>query len=190
MFCVEEPFDETKIRKELKRLDDITGFNAAKLPIKLGNGKSTLGRFKYSNNGALEFYFSNHYFLDSNFPVEEKLDTIRHEYAHYMDYMMTGHSSHGNNWKRCCRIVGAFPSRYFSHERADSFMEKHKKEDATNKILDNYHTGITISHPQYGDGTITGVFNQGLSRYATVKFDLNNEKKLSLLWISEKCLKY
>lgn len=187
---MEALFDETKIQNELKRLDDITGFSGAKLPIKFGNAKRTLDRFVYSNKDSLAFYFSNHYFLDSTFPVEEKLDTIRHEYAHYMDYMLTGSSSHGSNWKKCCRIVGAFPTRHFSQERADSFIEKHKKEAATNKILDNYYIGITIFHPQYGDGTITGVFNQGLARYATVKFDFNNEKKLSLLWISEKCLKY
>lgn len=186
---MEELFDETKIRKELKRLDDITGFNGAKLPIKLGNAKGTLGRFKYSNNDSLEFNFSKHYFLDSNFPVEEKLDTIRHEYAHYMDYMMTGHSSHGNNWRKCCRIVGAFPTRLFSQERADSFIEKHKKEDATNLILDNYHSGLTILHPKYGKGIITEIYNKGLSRYATVKFNEDAEKELSLLWIYKKCQK-
>ena len=52
-----------KIRKELKRLDDITGFSGAKLPIKLGIAKRTLGRFVYSNKDSLAFYFSNQYFF-------------------------------------------------------------------------------------------------------------------------------
>lgn len=184
---MEELFDELKIRQELKRLDKITGLNAAVLPIKFGNAQKTLGRFSYSNKDSLEFYFSSHYFSDPDFPIEEKLDTIRHEYAHYMDYMLHGHSSHGPKWKKCCIKVGAFPTRCFNQERANSFIEKHHKENLSNQILDKYQPGLIVIHPSYGSGITTKIYGQSLSRIAIVKFAGDIEKKLSLLWISEKC---
>ena len=108
---MEQIFDEEMIRAELRRLDMKTGLHAADLPIKFGKARCTLGRFSYPSEDRMEFYFSNYYFQDPMHPIEEKLDTIRHEYAHYMDYMINGSSSHGPSWKNCCRIVGAIPTK-------------------------------------------------------------------------------
>ena len=184
---MEELFDEIKIRQELKRLDQITGLNGALLPIKFGKAKGTLGSFSYTSKDSLEFYFSTYYFLDPGFPVEEKLYVIRHEYAHYMDYMINGFSSHGPQWKKCCIKIGAFPIRCFNQGRANSFMEKHKKENIKNQALDEYQPELIIMHPRYGKGTITEINGKGLSRIAIVTFAEEINKKLSLIWISENC---
>ena len=82
---MEAVFTEEMIREELRRLDKITGSHGADLPIKFGNSKSRLGYFSYGNE-YFGFYFSNYYLMDTNFPVEGKMDLIRHEYAHYLDY--------------------------------------------------------------------------------------------------------
>ena len=76
---------ETAIRKEFARLDAKTGLKGATLPISFGNAKCTLGSYSSAGGGA--FRFSRHYFDDPLWPIEEALDTIRHEYAHYMDHM-------------------------------------------------------------------------------------------------------
>ena len=182
---MEELFDETMIRAELKRLDTITGLRGSELPIKFGYAKHTLGKFCYRDKGDMEFYFSNFYFLDDKFPIEEKLDVIRHEYAHYYDYILNGSSSHGANWKKCCRIVGASPSRLFNQERANSFLEKHETERLKNIELDKYCVDKIIKHPYFGLGTIKQIYGNGLARMAIVDFQNGVNKKLSLIWINE-----
>ena len=184
---METIFNETMIRAELKRLDQKTGFNGASLPIKFGNAKYTLGRFSYSNENALGFYFSNHYFLDPMFPVEEKIDTIRHEYAHYMDYMLNGTSSHGPQWKKCAKTVGACPTRLFSEDRANYFLKKHQEERETNIKCDEYVIGDIINHPDFGRGIIEDVLGEGISRIVNIHFNNGTCKKLSLKWVTEKC---
>lgn len=186
---MEAIFDEKMIRAELRRLDAITGLHAADLPIKFGRAKGTLGRFSYPSDGKLEFYFSNYYFQNPNHPVEEKIDTIRHEYAHYMDYMLNGSSSHGSSWKQCCRIVGAFPTRCFSKERSDSFLAKHEKESAQNEKYDHYSVGIKVLHPVFGEGIITAILGDGLNRIACVSFAVVGEKKIAISWIDCNCKK-
>ena len=184
---MEAIFDEAMIRDELRRLDMKTGLHAADLPIKFGKAKCTLGRFSYPSEDKLEFYFSNFYFQDPNHPVEEKLDTIRHEYAHYMDYMLNGHSSHGATWKNCCRIVGAVPIRCFSKQRADTYLRMHEKERLLNEKYDVYDSGDKIKHPVFGIGTIMDVVGNGISRIACVSFDGANIKKLAISWIDQNC---
>jgi len=186
---MEPIFDEKMIRAELKRLDEKTGFNAVDLPIRFGKAKNTLGRFSYREKDKLEFYFSNYYFQNPNHPIEEKLDTIRHEYAHYMDYMINGSSSHGQSWKKCCRIVGAFPTRCFSQERANGFLAKHEKECFLNKKYDNYDKGCEIIHPAFGKGKIVDINGKGINRTVSVSFGKDGIKKLAVSWIDLKCKK-
>ena len=78
-------WNEAAIRKEFARLDAKTGLKGATLPISFSNAKCTLGSYSSAGGGA--FRFSRHYFDDPLWPIEEALDTIRHEYAHYMDHM-------------------------------------------------------------------------------------------------------
>lgn len=184
---MEAIFNEEMIREELRRIDQKTGLNAASLPISFGNAKCYLGYFSYPNDKSLKFYFSNHYFTDPMFPVEEKLDVIRHEYAHYMDYMLNGSSSHGPRWKKYCKIVGAYPMRCYSKDRSDYFLKKHKEEEETNLKCDSYTVGRTVKHPSFGQGSITEILGEGISRIAVIKFNNGNCKKLLLSWVTQNC---
>lgn len=184
---MEPIFDEEMIRAELRRLDARIGFHAADLPIKFGRAKGTLGRFSYPIDGKMEFYFSNFYFQDPNHPLEEKLNTIRHEYAHYMDYMLNGSSSHGPSWKRCCNIVGAFPSRCFSKQRSDSFLAKHERERELNEKLNRYRIGAVILHPVFGRGKVVEIIGEGISRIASVAFEGIGVKRIAVSWIESNC---
>lgn len=186
---MEPIFDEEMIRAELRRLDERTGLHAADLPIKFGRAKGTLGRFSYPSDDEMEFYFSNFYFQDPNHPLEEKLDTIRHEYAHYMDYMFNGASSHGPSWKRCCNIVGAFPTRCFSKQRSDAFLAKHERERELNEKYNNYRIGVAILHPIFGSGKIVDIVGEGIRRVACVTFESVGVKKIAVSWIDSNCKK-
>lgn len=93
---------EEDIRKELDRLYAKTRQNSAGLTINFSNAKCTLGQYSSTDRGS--FRFSNHYYQDPTWPIEEALDTIWHEYAHYMAHMIYGNLSLGSIRKN---IVGA-----------------------------------------------------------------------------------
>lgn len=183
---MEPIFNEKMIRDELRRIDKKTGYNAADLPIKFGDAKSYLGKFIYGDN--MSFYFSNYFFRDPNLALEEKLDTIRHEYAHYLDYMLHGFSSHhGSAWKQCCHIVGALPVRCFRKEYSDYYVAMHKKERLLNEQYDQYCIGQEIVHPVFGNGVLTDIIGEGLSRIACVAFNGVGTKEIAIEWIDTNC---
>ena len=74
-------WDEEAIRKEMERLDALTGLSGAKLPIKLTDGEHVIGCYHGDKDGR--FTFSKKYFFDPDWAEEEALDTIRHEYGTY-----------------------------------------------------------------------------------------------------------
>lgn len=176
-------WNEENIRKELERLDTKTGLAGAKLPIVFSNAKCKLG--SYSSAGA--FCFSRRYFEDSSWPIEEALDTIRHEYAHYMDHMIYGNMGHGSSWKKCCMEIGALPIRCYIPERAQYYQKKHESERRKSVSLDCYKVGYVISHPKFGSGRIVKIESNDARKYATVSFKNMGIKKLSLVWIDENC---
>lgn len=45
---------------------------------------------------------------------DEVLDTIRHEIAHALSYIHSGHAGHGDLWKQWCIITGAKPIRCYT----------------------------------------------------------------------------
>jgi len=180
-------FDEKMIRDELRRLDGITGLHGAELPIKFGIARSYLGRFSYRDPEHPEFYFSNYYFRDPNLPTEEKLNVIRHEYAHYMDFMRTGSSSHKSSWRKCCDEIGAYAVRCFSYKHADTIAAINRKNQQANEKYEKYSVGRTIVHPFFGKGEITAVTGDGSDRIATVSFGGATEKKLAISWIDSNC---
>ncbi len=179
---------ENAIRKELSRLDKKTGLNGADLPISFNNARCTLGLYCSANGGS--FKFSNYYYQDPNWPVEEAIDTIRHEYAHYMDHMLYGHGGHGSTWKLCCEIVGATPIRCYTEKRADCYRQKHLEEDKLSERYDTYHIGDAIEHPKFGDGVIIDIFGESVNRIVTIEFTIAGVKKLGLAWVDSNCKKY
>lgn len=177
-------WNEETIRKELKRLDSITGLNGGELPIRFGKAKSYLGLY-YPSEGK-GFYFSTYYFENPDFQVESALDVIRHEYAHYMNHIVYNGYGHDKTWKKCCSIVGASPSRCYSKDRNEYHKAKHQQEQQMDERLKKYKVGQTITHPCFGKGIIKKIEKSGKSLYADIDFNYC-DKKISLAWIDEKC---
>ena len=132
-------WSETAIRKELARLDEKTGLHGARLPISFSRAYTIIGQF--SARGEGEFRFSTVYFRDPTWPVEEALNVIRHEYAHYMDYALYDGAGHGSTWKKCCTMIGAVPQRCYSSRVARLLKEKHDEEAKLSQLCDAYHVG-------------------------------------------------
>ena len=179
---------EHAIREELAKLDKKTGLCGAKLPIRLNRAKNTLGSFSSADGGS--FQFSNYYFQDPNWPVEEALDTIRHEYAHYMEFTLYGHGGHGPTWKLCCDEIGAVPVRCYNAERAEHYRQKHLEEEKLSQHYDTYKVGDQIEHPRFGTGVIIDIFGESITRGVTIAFAEDvGIKKLGLAWVDTHCKK-
>lgn len=80
-------------------------------------------------------------FSELGFSVEEAIDTIRHEYAHHMDFMINGKLGHSTSWKQCCIRFGALPIRLYGEDRADYHRKKHEKEYQENVKLAQFSLG-------------------------------------------------
>ena len=181
----------SRIQSEIARLDQLTGLNGRELTIRINKGRGTLGSF---DRTKMSFTFSSRYFEDEGFSESEALDTIRHEYAHYMDWMIYGDRSdgnHGRTWKECCRRVGAVPLRCYDRERnklrlrqEKELREKQKKTDAE---VERFTPGTGILHPSYGKGVIRELSMDGLNTRATVDFPEAGIKILGLNWVSDHC---
>lgn len=108
---------EEAIRAEIRRLDEKTGLHGATLPIVIGRAKTVLGTFSVKAvrlSGKTvrvprQFTFSGYFFHHPEFPDSMAQDTIRHEYAHYMDFVLYGQLAHGKTFRVCCQTVGACP---------------------------------------------------------------------------------
>ena len=88
-----------------------------------------LGHYRYVEPKA--FGFNRKFFNDPATGEAEVIDVIRHEYAHYYVDVThleryIGHSrretSHGDDWKWACKMVGADPTR--RHNNSDSIGKK------------------------------------------------------------------
>lgn len=178
---------EADIRKELARLDAKTGLNGAMLPISFRNAKCIRGQYCSSNGGS--FWFSNYYYQNSEWPVEEAINTIRHEYAHYMDYLLYGNLGHRSFWKQCCGGIGALPIRCYNEKRAQYYQKRHAEEIKLFALYDTYAVGSGIVHPRYGIGVIEENVGESTNRYITVNFRGDGYKKLGLAWVDKNCKK-
>ena len=136
-------WSEDRIRDEIKRLDEITGLCGVGIRIKFGRSAYYLGRFFAKNKeGQMEFYFSNVFFQDPSFREEYAVDVIRHEYAHYMNWVLNHKVGHGNSWKRCCKIVGAKPDRIFKSNETE-------RENITLDNLKRLFSGVGVFFKGY-----------------------------------------
>lgn len=178
-------WDEQSIREELAKLDLKTGLQGALLPINFNNEKCTLAMYSSQNGG--KFTFSNYYFQNSNWPIEEVLDVIRHEHAHYYTYCVYGYLSHGSLWKQSCLKVGTHPIRCYREENAEYYRKKHAEEKRLSDRYDLFDVGTTIEHPKFGIGTIENIEGTGVMRVATVSFANTEAKKFLLSWIDDNC---
>lgn len=131
--------------------------------------------------------FSNYYFQNTDFPVEEAVDTIRHEYAHYMDFVINGKLGHSTSWKQCCIRIGALPTRLYSETRANYHRLKHEKDRQAEYKLEQFSLGTVIDHPRFGRGVILAVTGDGVSRVLQVEFSEYGQKMLGASWVLSNC---
>lgn len=176
--------DEVMIRNEIRRLDKITGLNAAALPITFMNSRRILGQYRV---GQKSFAFSNIYFKDENFPIEEQLDIIRHEYAHFLNHCRFNGKGHDKTWKQCCILVSARPVRLYDLDNCRYWREKHKQEESLSRELGALRTGTLVLHSVWGLGEVKAASGEGTNRVLQIDFEDVGQKRLSAKWVNEHC---
>lgn len=125
-------WNEEMIRKEFARLDGITGLKGSELPIEFNESERALGSFRIVNNQPASFCFSRKYFESDEFAANSGYEVIRHEYAHYFNFMIHGSDCgqpHGKKWKACARMVGARPEAYFRSSQNEAYLKIEKKAE-------------------------------------------------------------
>ena len=119
-------WNEEMIRAELKRLDEITGLQASDLPICINDDHQDefMAAYVVRDEKPYGFHFTREYFEEGRILDEHAYDIIRHEYAHYMDHMLTegnfcddDYEAHGIMWKACCDVVGALAFGQYTAEQ-------------------------------------------------------------------------
>lgn len=181
-----EIMNEDAIRQEMRRLDERTHLAGAEVPIRFYKKGKALGKFSWSSSGKIGFSFNQEHFSNPDMVPEVLLDTVRHEYAHYMDYMNRGMSSHDKEWKKCCKIVGAIPDRYYNETQARYTIERVRRREQLNQQLSRYTAGMVLNHPRFGLGKIARILGDGLNRFAEVEFD-QGMKNIGLRWAESHC---
>lgn len=100
--------DITFIRNVMDELDRMTGNDTTKIPVKIvdNNGKY-LACFKYCTKGrkAQSFEFTEDIV---NVDDQSLIDTIKHEYAHYIQYsvIQSKRCGHNQQFKNICKQLG------------------------------------------------------------------------------------
>lgn len=177
---------EDVIREEMRRLDIITGLHGADLPIVFTRAKRTLGSFHHTDLDPVEFRFSKIWLTNPEFAHAQGLDLIRHEYAHYMDFMRHGDSSHGPKWKACCREIGADPTARYNAEMNEYQLKKERAAEQQAAALTRYTPGCTVTHPTFGAGRIESCSGEGTNRRITIRFG-DTVRLLSAGWVMTNC---
>lgn len=185
---------ESRIREEIARLDRQTGLKGAALTIRFNNSRRTLGTFRSKNGEPVCFSFSQAYLECDDYPDSEQLDTIRHEYAHYMvcvRYPGLHEPSHGKHWKKCCQEIGAQPSPYCNLSIAREVRQQEKLQEAERSsvcsLLSDLSPGTEIIHPVLGTGVVTAITPDPDNPRITLSFGENATRLFSARWIIEHC---
>ena len=185
-------WDVERIRAEIARLDALTGLNGRDMLIQIGAARQTLGCFSAKSKDSMFFRFSAHFFEADSFSNAEALDTIAHEYAHYMDYVLNGPNlSHGESWKACCRIVGARPMRLYQPAVNSLHLAKERAESEEMRRMDEMAARFAINgeviHAVYGRGKIRDIVTDGKNSRIMIAFPSAGVKTFSLGWMAEHC---
>lgn len=204
---------EERIREEFRRLDDRTGLSGAGLPIKFGRSKSRMAAFiRPGKSGWMYFYFSVHWFHDPDFLPAAALQTIRHEYAHYMDwiYSYDYNLTHGQGWIDCCISIGTEPDRLFCGPCPDDIrrlrqdiaeLEEKRRaiiadirklrqkiaelEEKHRAIKQKYKAGTKVIHPKFGSGIVISTSDHGQKWFVEIDFGENGVKLIDLKWMCD-----
>lgn len=181
---------EETIREEMRRLDAVTGLKGSEVPIVFGYARQTLGLFQYTREGkpAL-FRFSRHFLDDPNFSHAQALDLIRHEYAHYMNLMRNGRehgSGHGENWKQCCREIGAAPERCYQPAQNEVSLRRERGLEKLEKHIAMLRVQMRLRHPVFGEGVLTEILKTESGARLTIRFAAES-RTLDARWVLDNC---
>lgn len=185
---------EEAIRAEIRRLDEKTGLHGATLPIMIGRAKTVLGTFSVKTerlNGKTvrvprQFTFSGYYFHHPELSDEFLLGVIRHEYAHYMDFVRYGQLAHGKTFRACCHTVGAYPR---SRTKLPAALHSAPAPSGSGCETPQARTstlvgpGMRFVHPVFGVGTVESV-KEG---HITLRFDRAGVRTLEQTWLTTNC---
>ena len=126
---------------KLLRENGITG-----VATKLNTNKTILGLCRSRNRVPFRIEYSRT--LAEHLPLQDILDTVRHEVAHAIALVDEGASGHGPAWQRACRKVGLAPERTF--KRASNGMtarELNKRVAAYMFVCEKHSQGCTFEMP-------------------------------------------
>lgn len=172
------------IRSEIKRLDRLTGLHGTDIPCEFKQRwHCILGRFCGGKPGQgeehMKFEFSLPHFSDVSGPGSEasKLDTVRHEYAHYYAWVKYGERGHGKLWKHACGIVGCDPRRCEDRE------EMRAKEERNAPYVSAMKTGDVVEHPSYGLGEVLEISNYQHTAILTIEFEDGSKRRIDEHWL-------
>lgn len=179
-------WNEKEIRIELEKLDRITGLDGASLIVEFVKSKIKVGSFHIKNGKPHKFCFSKNFFSDETFPYKLAVDAIRHEYAHYIDFLNNGNMGHGKSWKLCCNKVKAMPIRILNQSMIDFYRQSEENEKQANELINMYVEGLVIVHPKFGEGVIDNVEKRD-GGTITINFNCVGYKTLGLKWVIDNC---
>lgn len=107
-----------------------------------------LGIAKRSASGKTKQIWLSQKMIELNEKVhsfkEQLEDTIRHEFAHALDWEAFNGWGHGATWKKACVMVGANPERLFTGEKILAASHKYKYAIRTrgDGSIHKYFTGL------------------------------------------------
>lgn len=175
-----------RILEEIRCLDAKTGLNGAKVTIRLYADAEPMGCFTFIDPIRMTFGFSSTRFEEPGFTDMEALDIIRHEYAHFMEYMIYGISSdHGEQWKDCCRKIGARPEKLYTEAFKQDARRKERERIQRTRI-DGYKIGRQISHPTFGEGIVERIDRMNDITILTIRFG-ETVKRFDIDWVRKHC---
>jgi predicted SprT family Zn-dependent metalloprotease len=99
--------DQIQLRLTILHYQTLLDHNLPIIGIKFNRSKIRLG----------EYHDMSHIVISLEYckvaPYVEMVDTVLHELSHHMDYCNRGELSpsqwHDDEWKKCCKIIGAKP---------------------------------------------------------------------------------
>lgn len=130
-------FTVNEIRKELMRLDQISGLDTSSIPIRVSNRMTKCWGHCVAIKSAGEYKVKELAFADRLLKYatpEHVLETVRHEYAHaYVFIKNQKNDGHGSYWKHAVVKFGAPPKRCSSKPEVSENMPDY--ENKTKYIL-------------------------------------------------------
>ena len=143
------------MKEDIRKYNELTGNKAVfEIPVEFnGRLKTTLAYFQYSNESARKISIGKVIFEDQ-YTDEQRIDTLKHELAHYIAYQIYGPGQgHNENWASICNKIGCIASPHMQPASA------HHNSFILEKAILN--GGTTIRSYESSEG-VHGKFQQNL----------------------------